>query len=63
MLPLFGTVPLHFLTGFDISFHPDSDLIAPGNLSGEIFLFKFSNEETDSDVLRDLARVGAETGA
>ena len=29
----------------DISFHPDSDLIALGNLSGDLSLFKFSNEE------------------
>ena len=29
----------------DISFHPESDLIALGNLSGDLSLFKFSNEE------------------
>ena len=29
----------------DISFHPDSDLIALGNLSGDLSVFKFSNEE------------------
>ena len=29
----------------DISFHPDSDLIALGNLSGDLSIFKFSNEE------------------
>ena len=29
----------------DISFHPDSDNIALGNLSGDLSVFKFSNKE------------------
>ena len=29
----------------DISFHPESDLIALGNLSGDLSVFSFSNEE------------------